>query len=98
MFINIILFILGSVFIILFKMPIQDENPLVAGEKVTAAKVSPTSKSTPDMSSVKSSEPEGATSIMLQSVSPINEAPQPSTSFSVSYRSTPGGPVSLSNI
>lgn len=77
-------------------MPIQDEIAPATADKVLAVKVSPTSKSTPssEMSASKPNEPEGAASIMLQSVSPINEAPQPSTSFSASYRSAPGGPVS----
>lgn len=66
----------------MYEMPIQDENPSAAGEKVSSS----------EMSSMKANEPEGATSIMLQSVTPINEAPQPSTSFSASYRSAPGGP------
>lgn len=74
-------------------MPIQDEVPPII-EKVLAGIVSPTSKSTPEMSTVKSNETEGAASIMLQSVTPISEAPQPSTSFSASFRNAPVGPVS----
>lgn len=83
----------GFVYETYAEMPIQDEVAPITADKVLAVKVSPPSKST-EMSASKPNEPEGAASIMLQSVSPINEAPQPSTSFSASYRSAPGGPVS----
>ncbi|XP_054716011.1 S-adenosylhomocysteine hydrolase-like protein 1 isoform X1 [Uloborus diversus] len=72
-------------------MPIQDEI-LSEGEGLVTAKASPNSKSTPAMS-MKSNEPEGTSSIMLQAVASgvLTEAPQPSASCAVPQRNVTGG-------